>query len=47
VVDHELANLLGLTPSFLPWSVTLGLIVLGGALGATTAIVSLRRMATL
>ncbi len=43
--DHELANLLGLSPSFLPWSVSLGLVVLGGTLGATTALVSLRRMA--
>lgn len=43
--DHELANLLGLTPSFLPWTVSLGLVLLGGALGATTALVSLRKMA--
>ena len=42
--DHELANLLGITPSFLPWSVSFGFIVLGGLLGATTALVSLRRM---
>ena len=42
--DHELANLLGLTPSFLPWSVSIGFVVLGGLLGATTALVSLRRM---
>jgi cell division transport system permease protein len=42
--DHEVANLLGLTPSFLPWSVSVGFIVLGGILDATTALVSLRRM---
>ena len=45
--DHELANLLGLSPSFLPWTVSLGLVLLGGALGATTALVSLRRMAAI
>jgi cell division transport system permease protein len=42
--DHELANLLGLTPSFLPWTVSVGFVLLGGVLGATTALVSLRRM---
>jgi cell division transport system permease protein len=42
--DHELANLLGLSPSFLPWTVTVGFVLLGGVLGATTALVSLRRM---
>jgi cell division transport system permease protein len=42
--DHELANLLGLSPSFLPWSVSVGFVILGGLLGATTALVSLRRM---
>ncbi|MDC0749845.1 cell division protein FtsX [Polyangium mundeleinium] len=45
--DHELANLLGLSPAFLPWTVSLGLVLLGGALGATTALVSLRRMAAI
>jgi len=42
--DHELANLLGLSPSFLPWTVTVGFVFLGGLLGAATALVSLRRM---
>lgn len=42
--DQELANLLGLSPSFLPWTVSVGFVLLGGLLGATTALVSLRRM---
>lgn len=42
--DQELVNLLGVPPSFLPWPVALGMIVLGAALGAATAMVSLRRM---
>jgi cell division transport system permease protein len=42
--DSELAALFGVTPTFLPWPVALGMIALGGALGALTAIVSLRRM---
>ncbi len=44
--DHELANLLGVSPSFLPWPVALGMVALGGALGAATAIVSLRKLVT-
>jgi len=42
--DQELAALLGVTPSFLPWHFSLGMVVLGGALGAATALVSLRGM---
>jgi cell division transport system permease protein len=42
--DHELAALLGVSPSFLPWSVALGMIALGAALGAATAYVSLRKL---
>ncbi len=42
--DHELANLLGISPTFLPWSVSLGMMALGGALGAITALVSLRKL---
>jgi cell division transport system permease protein len=45
--DHELANLLGVSPGFLPWSMSIGLVALGGALGAATALVSLRRMAAI
>ena len=42
--DQELATLLGVTPSFLPWHLALGMVALGGALGAVTALVSLRKM---
>jgi cell division transport system permease protein len=42
--DQELAGLLGITPSFLPWHFALGMIGLGGVLGAGTALLSLRRM---
>jgi cell division transport system permease protein len=43
--DHELASLLGVAPSFLPWPLALGMVALGGALGAGTALLSLRKMA--
>lgn len=42
--DHELATLLGMTPSFLPWPVALGMVALGGVLGAVTALASLRKL---
>lgn len=42
--DQELSALFGVTPSFLPWYMALGMITLGGGLGALTALVSLRRM---
>jgi cell division transport system permease protein len=42
--DHELVNLLGVPPSFLPWPVALAMVALGAGLGAVTAIVSLRKM---
>jgi cell division transport system permease protein len=42
--DHELANLLGISPSFLPWPVALGMVALGALLGAATALLSLRKM---
>jgi cell division transport system permease protein len=42
--DHELANLFGVSPSFLPWPIALGMIALGGALGAGTALLSLRKL---
>jgi cell division transport system permease protein len=42
--DQELSTLLGVTPSFLPWHLALGMVALGGTLGALTALVSLRRM---
>jgi cell division transport system permease protein len=42
--DHELATLLGISPSFLPWPVALGMVALGGVLGAATAMLTLRKM---
>src|SRR5262249_47713715 len=42
--DHELAALLGVTPSFLPWPVAFGMIALGALLGAGTAFVSVRKL---
>jgi cell division transport system permease protein len=42
--DHELASLLGVSPSFLPWPLAIGMVALGGALGAATALLSLRKM---
>jgi cell division transport system permease protein len=44
--DQQLANLLGVTPSFLPWPVMAGMIMLGGALGAVSALLSLRRLSS-
>ena len=44
--DAHLANLLGVMPSFLPWPMALGMVALGGALGAATAFFSLRRLTT-
>jgi cell division transport system permease protein len=42
--DQELASLLGVAPTFLPWPASLGLVSLGALLGCITALVSLRRM---
>jgi cell division transport system permease protein len=42
--DQELSGLLGVSPSFLPWHLALGMVTLGAALGACTALVSLRKM---
>lgn len=42
--DHELATLLGVSPSFLPWEIALGMVALGAALGAATAVLTLRKM---
>jgi cell division transport system permease protein len=43
-LDSELAALIGVEPTFLPWPVVMGMIALGGALGAAAALVSLRRL---
>jgi cell division transport system permease protein len=43
-LDEELAALVGVEPSFLPWPVAGGLVLLGAALGATAALTSLRKL---
>jgi len=43
-LDSELATLVGLEPTFLPWPVVLGMIALGGILGAAAALTSLRKL---
>jgi cell division transport system permease protein len=42
--DASFAALLGTAPAFLPWSIAVGLVLIGGALGALAALVSLRRL---
>jgi cell division transport system permease protein len=42
--DSSLATLIGMTPSFLPWSVAVGLIASGAVLGALAALLSVRRL---
>jgi cell division transport system permease protein len=42
--DASFATLIGMTPSFLPWTVALGLVVSGAALGAIAALLSVRRL---
>ncbi|MFO0612456.1 MAG: permease-like cell division protein FtsX [Polyangiaceae bacterium] len=44
--DQQLANLLGVSPSFLPWPIAVGMVALGGALGAGTAMLSLRKLSS-
>lgn len=41
--DTELFTLLGTAPIFLPWAACLGLLVLGGAMGALASLLGLRR----
>jgi cell division transport system permease protein len=43
-LDAELASLLGVEPTFLPWQVAAGMVALGAALGAAAALASLRRL---
>src|SRR3984957_7497669 len=42
--DEELPALVGVEPSFLPWQVAGGMVLLGAALGATAALASLRKL---
>ncbi len=43
-LDSELAALVGIEPSFLPWPVALATVALGALLGAAAAFASLRKM---
>jgi cell division transport system permease protein len=44
--DTELAVLVGIEPTFLPWPVALAMVALGAALGAVASWLSLRRLVT-
>src|SRR5580704_1927174 len=46
-LDSELASLVGVEPSFLPWQVGLAMVLLGAILGGVAALVSVRRLATI
>ena len=41
--DQQLANLLGVSPAFLPWTAMLGMVTVGAALGGLTAWLSIRK----
>ncbi len=43
-LDGELAALVGVAPSFLPWPVAAGMVALGAVLGAAAALASLRKL---
>lgn len=43
-LDGELAALLGVEPSFLPWPLALGMVALGAVLGGAAALASLRKL---
>ena len=45
-LDAELAGLVGIEPSFLPWYVILGMIAVGIILGTLAALLGLRRLVT-
>jgi cell division transport system permease protein len=45
-LDSDLANMVGLEPSFLPWPVVAAMVFLGAALGAISALTSLRKLVT-
>ena len=45
-LDGELALLIGVEPSFLPWHVALGMVLTGGLLGMTAALLGLRKLVT-
>jgi cell division transport system permease protein len=43
-LDGELAALVGVEPTFLPWTVVVGMVALGAMLGAIAALASLRKL---
>jgi cell division transport system permease protein len=43
-LDGELAALIGVEPTFLPWQVAVGMVALGGILGAAASLASLRKL---
>ncbi len=43
-LDGELAALVGVEPTFLPWPVAVGMVALGAILGAAAALASLRKL---
>jgi cell division transport system permease protein len=43
-LDGELASLVGVSPSFLPWPIAVGMVALGALLGAAAALASLRKL---
>jgi cell division transport system permease protein len=43
-LDGELASLVGVEPTFLPWPVAVGMVALGAMLGALAALASLRKL---
>jgi cell division transport system permease protein len=45
-LDAELAGLIGVEPSFLPWYVVVGMVVVGMLLGMFAALLGLRRLVT-
>jgi cell division transport system permease protein len=45
-LDSELASLVGIEPSFLPWYVVLGMVAVGMILGTLAALLGLRRLVT-
>lgn len=45
-LDAELASLVGIEPTFLPWYVVLGMVVVGMVLGMLAALLGLRRLVT-
>jgi cell division transport system permease protein len=45
-LDEDLAALIGVEPSFLPWEVAVALVLVGAALGAAASLASLRKLVT-